>query len=60
MYYNPFQYLSRAMQKAAAAANAQVKHQQTCPACGKTLVNIYRQANGSYLCRVCAEKEQSK
>lgn len=34
-----------------------VLHQQTCPRCGKTLVNLYKK-NGIYACRTCQEEEK--
>ncbi len=33
-----------------------VRHQQTCPACGRTLVNTYHR-DGVWKCRKCWDKE---
>ena len=39
--------------------NIKVMHQQTCPTCGKTLVNIYK--NGEvWKCRRCWERRDEK
>ena len=35
-----------------------VLHQQTCPVCGRTLVNIYKR-DGTWKCRRCWEEEVS-
>lgn len=35
-----------------------VRHQQTCPACGKTLVNTYRR-DGVWKCKKCWDKEDA-
>ena len=39
----------------AKANNLTVKHQETCPDCGKTLVNIYKK-DDIWKCRLCWEK----
>lgn len=38
-------------------AKRNTAHQQTCPACGRTLVNLYRR-HGAWKCRRCHEKEE--
>ena len=35
-----------------------VRHQQTCPVCGRGLVNIYKQ-DGTWKCRRCWEEEEN-
>lgn len=35
-----------------------VRHQQTCPVCGRALVNTYFR-NGEWKCRMCWEEERT-
>lgn len=35
-----------------------VRHQQTCPVCGRKLVNTYFR-NGEWKCRMCWEEERT-
>lgn len=37
-------------------AKSTIAHRQTCPVCGKTLVNIYR-LEGVWKCKKCWDKE---
>ena len=43
--------------KMMARRNNNAVHQQTCPVCGRTLVNLYRM-HGVWKCRRCHEKEE--
>jgi ribosomal protein L37AE/L43A len=36
-----------------------IMHQQTCPECGRTLVNVYKR-DGAWKCAKCWDKPQSK
>ena len=50
--------LSKISQLLEKAGNLKVKHQQTCPVCGRTLVNTYRHGD-TWKCRRCWESERS-
>lgn len=36
-----------------------IRHQETCPVCGRTMVNIYRR-DGVWMCKKCWDKDDLK
>lgn len=58
MGYNPFapRYLARPMRRFLQTVN--VRHRETCPMCGKKLVNLYRAADGRWMCHRCILKRE--
>lgn len=58
-YYDPFNFY-RGLYNSINSHNQSkpiCRHQQTCPDCGRTLVNLYKK-NGLWKCRLCWEEEE--
>lgn len=55
---NPYApvYLARFMNRFLQTVN--VRHRETCPMCGKTLVNLYRSNDGRWMCHRCILKRE--
>lgn len=52
-YLSPTEVLCRAGLKMYKRDHAQVRHRETCPVCGRKLVNLYRQPDEQYICGKC-------
>ena len=54
-YCDPYMEIMRLARR---RAKATIAHQQTCPVCGRTLVNLYRR-DKEWKCKKCWDKEDS-
>lgn len=53
---NPSAYMVEMVKRQLHSKPISVRHHETCPVCGRTLVNLYRY-NDEWKCRKCGEME---
>ena len=56
LYCDPYTEMMRLLRP---RPSKSVVHQQTCPVCGRTLVNLYLR-NKEWKCKKCWDKEERK
>lgn len=58
MFDLPYTYYDESLRRRIFKPGKSIRHQQTCPVCGRELVNTYEH-NGTWKCRRCWEKAAS-
>lgn len=57
MASGPYFDLDRAFSQMISGPAKTVRHQQTCPECGRTLVNLYEREPRVWLCKRCWDRK---
>ena len=55
----PYSYIPQVLMSNRPKPKKTVLHQQTCPVCGRKLVNLYVGARGEWKCKQCWDEEAS-